>query len=118
MSPVRTGSAYSRSSVSSVPSLGTATDPEASAKASDRGGLLSSSANLGHSAPPSSSSQRTVGGSKTSHLDGSSPSEVKRCSASDLVPKGSLVKGEKTELQVPRAQMDLHIAQLTLESLN
>lgn len=95
MSPVRTGSAYSRSSVSSVPSLGTATDPEASAKASDRGGLLSSSANLGHSAPPSSSSQRTVGGSKTSHLDGSSPSEVKRCSASDLVPKGSLVKGEK-----------------------
>ncbi|XP_076781061.1 histone-lysine N-methyltransferase 2A isoform X7 [Arvicanthis niloticus] len=97
MSPVRTGSVYSRSSVSSVPSLGTATDPESSAKASDRVGPLNSSANLGHNTPTSSGSQRTVlpGGSKTSHLDGSSSSEVKRSSASDLAPKGSSLKGEK-----------------------
>ncbi|XP_031202150.1 histone-lysine N-methyltransferase 2A isoform X6 [Mastomys coucha] len=97
MSPVRTGSVYSRSSVSSVPSLGTATDPESSAKASDRIGPLNSSANLGHSTPTSSSSQRTVvtGGSKTSHLDGLSSSEGKRASASDLAPKGSSLKGEK-----------------------
>lgn len=97
MSPVRSGSVYSRSSVSSVPSLGTATDPESSAKATDRAGPLNSSANLGHSTPVSSGSQRTVvtGGSKTSHLDGSSSSGVKWSSASDLAPKGSSLKGEK-----------------------
>ncbi|XP_026634946.1 histone-lysine N-methyltransferase 2A isoform X5 [Microtus ochrogaster] len=99
MSPMRTGSVYSRNSVSSVSTLGTATDPESSAKATDRViGPLNSSSNLGHSTPTSSGSQRTVvpGGSKTSHLDGSSSSEVKRSSTSDLTPKGSSLKGEKT----------------------
>ncbi|XP_075822232.1 histone-lysine N-methyltransferase 2A isoform X5 [Microtus pennsylvanicus] len=99
MSPMRTGSVYSRNSVSSVSTLGTATDPESSAKATDRGvGPLNSSSNLGHSTPTSSGSQRTMvpGGSKTSHLDGSSSSEVKRSSTSDLTPKGSSLKGEKT----------------------
>ncbi|XP_060228762.1 histone-lysine N-methyltransferase 2A isoform X4 [Meriones unguiculatus] len=98
MSPMRTGSVYSRNSVSSVPSLGTATNPESSAKATDRVvGLLNSSANVGHSTSTSSGSQRTVvtGGSKPSHLDGSSSSELKRSSASDVVPKGSSLKGEK-----------------------
>ncbi|XP_038179063.1 histone-lysine N-methyltransferase 2A isoform X4 [Arvicola amphibius] len=98
MSPMRTGSVYARNSVSSVSTLGTATDPESSAKATDRVvGPLNSSSNLGHSTPTSSGSQRTVvpGGSKTSHLDGSSSSEVKRSSASDLTSKGSSLKGEK-----------------------
>lgn len=95
---MRTGSVYSRNSVSSVPSLGTATNPESSAKATDRVvGLLNSSANGGHSTPTSSGSHRTVvtGGSKPSHLDGSSSSELKRSSTSDVVPKGSSLKGEK-----------------------
>ncbi|XP_050012276.1 histone-lysine N-methyltransferase 2A isoform X5 [Alexandromys fortis] len=99
MSPMRTGSVYSRNSVSSVSTLGTAADPESSAKATDRVlGPLNSSSNLGHSTPTSSGSQRTMvpGGSKTSHLDGSSSSEVKRSSTSDLTPKGSSLKGEKT----------------------
>lgn len=96
---MRTGSVYSRNSVSSVSTLGTAADPESSAKATDRVlGPLNSSSNLGHSTPTSSGSQRTMvpGGSKTSHLDGSSSSEVKRSSTSDLTPKGSSLKGEKT----------------------
>ncbi|EHB08779.1 Histone-lysine N-methyltransferase HRX [Heterocephalus glaber] len=101
MSPMRTGNAYSRNSVSSVSAIGTVTDPESSAKAVDHGlGTLNSSANLGHNTPTSSSLQRTVVtiGSKTSHLDGSSSSEMKHCSASDLASKSSSLKGEKTKM--------------------
>ncbi|XP_076432262.1 histone-lysine N-methyltransferase 2A isoform X10 [Peromyscus maniculatus bairdii] len=101
MSPLRTGSVYSRNSVSSVSTLGTAADPGSSAKATDRAvGPLNSSANVGQGTPTAtaaSGSQRTVvpGGSKSSHSDGSSSSEVKRSNASDLAPKGSSLKGEK-----------------------
>ncbi|KFO31075.1 Histone-lysine N-methyltransferase MLL [Fukomys damarensis] len=101
MSPVRTGNAYSRNSVSSVSAIGAVTDPESSAKAADHAlGPLNSSAVLGHNTPTSSSLQRTVVtiGSKTSHLDGSSSSEMKHSSASELASKSSSLKGEKTKM--------------------
>lgn len=100
MSPIRTGNIYSRNSVSSVSTLRTSTDPESGAKAIDHiVGPVNANANLGHSTSASSSLQRTVvtGGSKTSHLDGSSSSEMKHSSASDLASKGSSSKGEKNK---------------------
>lgn len=101
MSPMRTGNTYSRNSVSSVSTIGTATDFESSAKVVDRVlGPLSSSTNLRQNTPTSSNLQRTVvtGGSKTSHLDGSSSSEMKQPSTSDLTSKSSSLKGEKTKM--------------------
>ncbi|XP_044113872.1 histone-lysine N-methyltransferase 2A isoform X4 [Neovison vison] len=101
MSPMRTGGTYSRNSVSSVSTIGTATDLESSAKAVDHVlGPLNSNTNLGQNTPTSSNLQRTVVtvGSKTSHLDGSSSSEVKHSSASDLGSKSSSLKGEKTKV--------------------
>ncbi|XP_032212181.1 histone-lysine N-methyltransferase 2A isoform X6 [Mustela erminea] len=101
MSPMRTGGTYSRNSVSSVSTIGTATDLESSAKAVDHVlGPLNSNTNLGQNTPTSSNLQRTVVtvGSKTSHLDGSSSSEVKHSSASDLGSKSCSLKGEKTKV--------------------
>ncbi|XP_058433147.1 histone-lysine N-methyltransferase 2A isoform X6 [Marmota monax] len=101
MSPMRTGNTYSRNSVSSASTIGTPTDPESSAKAVDHNlGPLNSSATVGHSTPTSSSLQRTVVtvGSKTSHLDGSSSSEMKHSGASDVTSKGSSLKGEKIKM--------------------
>ncbi|XP_030187592.1 histone-lysine N-methyltransferase 2A isoform X6 [Lynx canadensis] len=101
MSPVRTGSTYSRNSVPSVSAIGTATDLESSAKAVDHVlGPLNSNSNLGQNTPTSSNLQRTVVtmGTKTSHLDGSSSSEMKHSSASDLAPKSSSLKGEKAKV--------------------
>ncbi|XP_032724525.1 histone-lysine N-methyltransferase 2A isoform X8 [Lontra canadensis] len=101
MSPMRTGGTYSRNSVSSVSTIGTATDLESSAKAVDHVlGPLNSNTNLGQNTPTSSNLQRTVVtvGTKTSHLDGSSSSEVKHSSASDLGSKSSSLKGEKTKV--------------------
>ncbi|KAM9660040.1 histone-lysine N-methyltransferase 2A isoform 8-T8 [Trichechus inunguis] len=101
MSPMRTGNSYSRNSVSSVSTTGTATDLETSAKAVDHVlGSLNSSTNLGQNPPTSSNLQRTVVtvGTKTSHLDGSSSSEMKHTSASDLGSKSSSLKGEKTKM--------------------
>ncbi|XP_045871144.1 histone-lysine N-methyltransferase 2A isoform X5 [Meles meles] len=101
MSPMRTGGIYSRNSVSSVSTIGTATDLESSAKAVDHVlGPLNSNTNLGQNTPTSSNLQRTVVtvGTKTSHLDGSSSSEVKHSSASDLGSKSSSLKGEKTKV--------------------
>ncbi|KAM5226773.1 histone-lysine N-methyltransferase 2A isoform 8-T8 [Hipposideros larvatus] len=101
MSPVRTGSTYSRNSVSSVSALGTAADLESSAKAVDHVlGPLNSNTNLGQNTSTSSNLQRTVVTvvTKTSHLDGSSSSEMKHSSASDLASKSSSLKGEKTKV--------------------
>ncbi|XP_073759925.1 histone-lysine N-methyltransferase 2A isoform X7 [Callorhinus ursinus] len=101
MSPMRTGGTYSRNSVSSVSTIGTATDLESSAKAVDHVlGPLNSNTNLGQNTSTSSNLQRTVVtmGAKTSHLDGSSSSEMKHSSASDLASKGSSLKGEKTKV--------------------
>ncbi|XP_064433447.1 histone-lysine N-methyltransferase 2A isoform X9 [Mirounga angustirostris] len=101
MSPMRTGGTYSRNSVSSVSTIGTATDLESSAKAVDHVlGPLNSNTNLGQNTSTSSNLQRTVVtmGTKTSHLDGSSSSEMKHSSASDLASKGSSLKGEKTKV--------------------
>ncbi|XP_042762889.1 histone-lysine N-methyltransferase 2A isoform X3 [Panthera leo] len=101
MSPVRTGSTYSRNSVPSVSAIGTATDLESSAKAVDHVlGPLNSNSNLGQNTPTSSNLQRTVVtmGTKTSHLDGSSSSEMKHSSASDLASKSSSLKGEKAKV--------------------
>uniref|UniRef100_A0A673VP25 Histone-lysine N-methyltransferase n=1 Tax=Suricata suricatta TaxID=37032 RepID=A0A673VP25_SURSU len=99
MSPARTGGACSRSSAPSASAPGTAADPESSAKAVDHvSGPLNSNSNLGQNAPSSSSLQRTVVtmGTKTSHLDGSSSSEVKHSGASDLASRSSALKGENT----------------------
>ncbi|XP_046541033.1 histone-lysine N-methyltransferase 2A isoform X7 [Equus quagga] len=101
MSPMRTGSTYSRNSVSSVSTVGTATDLESSTKAVDHVlGPLNSNTNLGQNTPTSSNLQRTVVtmGTKTSHLDGSSSSEMKHSTASDLASKSSSLKGEKTKM--------------------
>ncbi|XP_026361427.3 histone-lysine N-methyltransferase 2A isoform X7 [Ursus arctos] len=101
MSPMRTGGTYSRNSVSSVSTIGTATDLESSAKAVDHVlGPLNSNTNLGQNTPTSSNLQRTVVtmGAKTSHLDGSSSSDMKHSSASDLASKSSSLKGEKTKV--------------------
>ncbi|XP_053060004.1 histone-lysine N-methyltransferase 2A isoform X7 [Acinonyx jubatus] len=100
MSPVRTGSTYSRNSVPSVSAIGTATDLESSAKADHVLGPLNSNSNLGQNTPTSSNLQRTVVtmGTKTSHLDGSSSSEMKHSSASDLASKSSSLKGEKAKV--------------------
>nr|XP_060460876.1 histone-lysine N-methyltransferase 2A isoform X6 [Panthera onca] len=101
MSPVRTGSTYSRNSVPSVSAIGTATDLESSAKAVDHVlGPLNSNSNLGQNTPTSSNLQRTVVtmGTKTSHLDGSSSSEMKHSSASDVASKSSSLKGEKAKV--------------------
>ncbi|ELK11862.1 Histone-lysine N-methyltransferase HRX [Pteropus alecto] len=101
MSPMRTGSTYSRNSVSSVSTIGTTADLESSAKAVDHVlGPLNSNTNLGQNTPTSSNLQRTVVTmvTKTSHLDGSSSSEVKYSSASDLASKSSSLKGEKTKM--------------------
>lgn len=101
MSPMRTGSAYSRNSVSSVATIGTAADLESSAKAVDHVlGPLNSNTNLGQNTPTSSHLQRTVVtmGTKTSHFDGSSSSEMKHSSASDSTSKSSSSKGEKTKM--------------------
>ncbi|XP_043756487.1 histone-lysine N-methyltransferase 2A isoform X6 [Cervus elaphus] len=101
MSPMRTGSTYSRNSVSSVSTTGTTADLESSAKAVDHVlGPLNSNTNLGQNTPTSSSLQRTAVtvGTKTSHLDGSSSLETKHSSASDLTSKSSSLKGEKTKM--------------------
>ncbi|KAJ8780128.1 hypothetical protein J1605_011923 [Eschrichtius robustus] len=101
MSPMRTGSTYSRNSVSSVATVGTAADLESSAKAVDHGlGPLNSNTNLGQNTPTSSHLQRTVVtmGTKTSHFDGSSSSEMKHSGASDSTSKSSSSKGEKTKM--------------------
>ncbi|XP_045653861.1 histone-lysine N-methyltransferase 2A isoform X5 [Ursus americanus] len=101
MSPMRTGGTYSRNSVSSVSTIGTATDLESSAKAVDHVlGPLNSNTNLVQNTPTSSNLQRTVVtmGAKTSHLDGSSSSDMKHSSASDLASKSSSLKGEKTKV--------------------
>ncbi|XP_031508773.1 histone-lysine N-methyltransferase 2A isoform X10 [Papio anubis] len=101
MSPMRTGNTYSRNSVSSVSTIGTATDLESSAKAVDHVlGPLNSSTSLGQNTSTSSNLQRTVVtvGNKNSHLDGSSSSEMKQSSASDLASKSSSLKGEKTKV--------------------
>ncbi|XP_032141215.1 histone-lysine N-methyltransferase 2A isoform X6 [Sapajus apella] len=100
MSPMRTGNTYSRNNVSSVPTVGTATDLESSAKAVDHVlGPLNSSTSLGQNTSTSSNLQRTVVtvGNKNSHLDGSSSLEMKQSSASDLATKSSSLKGEKTK---------------------
>ncbi|XP_033717883.1 histone-lysine N-methyltransferase 2A isoform X12 [Tursiops truncatus] len=105
MSPMRTGSAYSRNSVSSVATIGTAADLESSAKAVDHVlGPLNSNTNLGQNTPTSSHLQRTVVtmGTKTSHFDGSSSSEMKHSSASDSTSKSSSSKGEKTKMPSSR----------------
>uniref|UniRef100_A0A4W2IFN1 Histone-lysine N-methyltransferase n=1 Tax=Bos indicus x Bos taurus TaxID=30522 RepID=A0A4W2IFN1_BOBOX len=101
MSPMRTGSTYSRNSVSSVSTTGATADLESSAKAVDHVlGPLNSNANLGQNTPTSSNLQRTAVtvGTKTSHLDGSSSLETKHSSASDLTSKSSSLKGEKTKM--------------------
>ncbi|XP_057346658.1 histone-lysine N-methyltransferase 2A isoform X7 [Manis pentadactyla] len=101
MSPLRTGSTYSRNSVSSVSTLGAATDLESGAKAVDHVlGPLNSNTNSGQTTPTASHLQRTVAtmGTKTSHLDGFSSLEVKHPSASDLASKSSSLKGEKTKM--------------------
>ncbi|XP_074191503.1 histone-lysine N-methyltransferase 2A isoform X10 [Rhinolophus sinicus] len=101
MSPMRTGSTYSKNSVSSVSALGTAADLESSAKAVDHAlGPLNSNTNLGQNTSSSSNLQRTVVTmvTKTTHLDGSSSSEMKHSSASDLASKSSSLKGEKTKV--------------------
>ncbi|XP_058401075.1 histone-lysine N-methyltransferase 2A isoform X7 [Diceros bicornis minor] len=101
MSPMRTGSTYSRNSVSSVSTIGTVTDLESNTKAVDHVlGPLNASTNLGQNTPTSSNLQRTAVtmGTKTSHLDGSSSSEMKHSSASDLASKSSSLKGEKTKM--------------------
>ncbi|XP_017378918.1 histone-lysine N-methyltransferase 2A isoform X6 [Cebus imitator] len=100
MSPMRTGNTYSRNNVSSVSTVGTATDLESSAKAVDHVlGPLNSSTSLGQNTSTSSNLQRTVVtvGNKNSHLDGSSSLEMKQSSASDLATKSSSLKGEKTK---------------------
>ncbi|XP_078195730.1 histone-lysine N-methyltransferase 2A isoform X4 [Callithrix jacchus] len=100
MSPMRTGNTYSRNSVSSVSTVGTASDLESSAKAVDHVlGPLNSSTSLGQNTSTSSNLQRTVVtiGNKNSHLDGSSSLEMKQSSASDLATKSSSLKGEKTK---------------------
>ncbi|KAM7235578.1 hypothetical protein CapIbe_012764 [Capra ibex] len=101
MSPMRTGSTYSRNSVSSVSTTGATVDLESSAKAVDHVlGPLNSNANLGQNTPTSSNLQRTAVtvGAKTSHLDGSSSFEMKHSNASDLTSKSSSLKGEKTKM--------------------
>ncbi|XP_017915211.1 PREDICTED: histone-lysine N-methyltransferase 2A isoform X4 [Capra hircus] len=101
MSPMRTGSTYSRNSVSSVSTTGATADLESSAKAVDHVlGPLNSNANLGQNTPTSSNLQRTAVtvGAKTSHLDGSSSFEMKHSNASDLTSKSSSLKGEKTKM--------------------
>ena len=98
---MRTGSTYSRNSVSSVSTTGATADLESSAKAVDHVlGPLNSNANLGQNTPTSSNLQRTAVtvGTKTSHLDGSSSLETKHSSASDLTSKSSSLKGEKTKM--------------------
>ncbi|XP_014443413.1 histone-lysine N-methyltransferase 2A, partial [Tupaia chinensis] len=105
MSPMRTGNTYSRNSVSSVSMTGTASDLESSAKAVDHAlGSLNPSTNSGQSTPASSHLQRTAGtgGARSSHLDGSS-SETKHSGASDMAPKSSSLKGEKTKVLSPKS---------------
>ncbi|EPQ01795.1 Histone-lysine N-methyltransferase MLL [Myotis brandtii] len=100
MSPVRTGSTYSKNSGSSVSTPGATTDLESSAKAVDHVlGPLTSNTNLRQNTPTSSSLQRTVvmTATRTSPVDGSSPSETRRPSASDLASSSSSLKGEKTK---------------------
>ncbi|XP_066102077.1 histone-lysine N-methyltransferase 2A isoform X6 [Saccopteryx bilineata] len=101
MSPMRTGSTYSKNSVSSVSTLGPAADLESGTKAVDHVlGSLASNTNLRHNTSTSSNLQRTVVTmvTKTSHLDGSSSSEMKHSSASDLPSNSSSFKGEKTKI--------------------
>ena len=98
---MRTGSTYSRNSVSSVSITGTTADLESSAKVVDHVlGPLNSNTNLGQNTPTSSNLQRTAVtvGTKTSHLDGSSSLDMKHSSASDLTSKSSSLKGEKTKM--------------------
>ncbi|XP_053528387.1 histone-lysine N-methyltransferase 2A isoform X7 [Artibeus jamaicensis] len=97
-SPMRTGGTYSKNRVSA---LGTTTDVESSAKAVDHVlDPLTSNTDLRQNTSTSSNLQRTVVTmvTKTSHLDGSSSSEMKHCSASDLASNSSSVKGEKTKI--------------------
>lgn len=98
-SPVTAGSTHARNG---APSAGTG---GAAAKAADHVvGPLSSSTNAGQSTPPSSSLQRTVVTvvTRTGHVDGSSPSEVRHPSASDPASRGSSTKGEKSRAPGPR----------------
>ncbi|KAF6104255.1 hypothetical protein HJG60_011250 [Phyllostomus discolor] len=100
-SPIRTGSTYSKNRVSSISTVGTTTDLESSAKAVDHVlDPLTSNTDLRQNPSTSSNLQRTVVTvvTKTSHLDGSSSSEMKHCSASDLASNSSSVKGEKTKI--------------------
>ncbi|XP_036913353.1 histone-lysine N-methyltransferase 2A isoform X5 [Sturnira hondurensis] len=100
-SPMRTGGTYSKNRVSSVSPVGTTTDLESSAKAVDHAlDPLTSNTDLRQNTSTSSNLQRTVVTmvTKTSHLDGSSSSEMKHCSVSDLVSNSSSVKGEKTKI--------------------
>ncbi|XP_036180020.1 histone-lysine N-methyltransferase 2A isoform X4 [Myotis myotis] len=101
MSPVRTGSTYSKNSGSSVSTPGATTDLEPSARAVDHVlGPLTSNTNLRQNTPTSSSLQRTVVmvATKASHVDGSPSSEMKHPSASDLASSSSSSKGEKTKM--------------------
>ncbi|KAM5317032.1 histone-lysine N-methyltransferase 2A isoform 5-T5 [Glossophaga mutica] len=100
-SPMRTGGTYSKNRVSSVSTVGTTVDLESSAKAVDHVlDPLTLNTDLRQNTSTSSNLQRTVVTmvTKTSHLDGSSSSEMKHCSASDLASNSSSVKGEKTKI--------------------
>ncbi|XP_045694088.1 histone-lysine N-methyltransferase 2A isoform X6 [Phyllostomus hastatus] len=105
-SPIRTGGTYSKNRVSSISTVGTTTDLESSAKAVDYVlDPLTSNTDLRQNTSTSSNLQRTVVTvvTKTSHLDGSSSSEMKHCSASDLASNSSSVKGEKTKILSSRS---------------
>ncbi|XP_075402777.1 histone-lysine N-methyltransferase 2A isoform X2 [Tenrec ecaudatus] len=101
MSPMSTGNAYPRSRLPSfAPTTGAAADPETSARAVDRGvGSPDSSPGLGQTVPTSSHFPRTLAsvGTKTSHLEGSPPSEMKHAGAPDSGSKSSL-RGEKSRV--------------------
>ncbi|XP_054989215.1 histone-lysine N-methyltransferase 2A isoform X1 [Sorex araneus] len=98
MSPMRTGTAHS------VSTIGTTADLESSAKAMDHAtGPLNSSS--GPNTSSSSNLQRTVltSGTKASHVDGSTPSDLKHSSTFDSAPKSSSSKGEKTKMSAPKS---------------
>ncbi|XP_064896106.1 histone-lysine N-methyltransferase 2A isoform X2 [Columba livia] len=100
ISPPRAGSAYSRHSVSSVPSAGTSAEHEPSGKSTDR---FAGPANAGAPSAPGQSCSASSGaqkiaaasGSKTYQLDLSQSAEGKHSSSSDLVAKAAASKGEK-----------------------
>lgn len=100
ISPPRAGNAYSRHSVSSVPSAGTSAEHEPSGKSTDRfAGPVTAGAPSapGQSCSASSGAQKiaAASGSKTYQLDLSQSAEGKHSSSSDLVAKAATSKGEK-----------------------